>query len=92
MGKLNPFPTTKGVSYPHWVVEGRRYDDYETARAFAEKKFLDCDHSGRVVIMQKEDRMSPAFVVDTIPSTRGHSRGVDADGDWFHATVPEWPD
>jgi hypothetical protein len=68
MGKLNPFPTTKHA-YPHWIVEARVYDDYETARAFAEKKLM--DHGKPVVIMQKEDRMSPAFALESVALAGG---------------------
>jgi hypothetical protein len=64
MGKLNPFPTTKKFEYPHWIVEARRYDDYETARAFAEKKCVDLDRP--VTIMQREDRVSPAFALESV--------------------------
>jgi hypothetical protein len=62
--KLNPFPTTKEVVYPHWDVLGRRYDDYETARAVAEK--LSQTSNEPVPIMQQDDAMSPAFLLEKV--------------------------
>lgn len=69
-GKLNPFITTDETTYPYYIAAEKhggnryRFNDYETAKAFAEQKSLEDRTS--YYLMKKDDDMTPAYHLEDV--------------------------
>ena len=59
---LRPFAGVRSGQYPRWDIDGRSFGDVATARAYAQQSVL--THGRDVTIMQKDDRMSPWFMLE----------------------------
>ena len=51
------------MQYPYWTVEGRRFNQFDLADAFASRMARELEYP--VPVMEKLDDMTPAYTVVT---------------------------